>query len=147
MINMQAYTSADRNFREAVRCALEIAYERDDYAEQRDVPFEYALEEVLDELDSSLLIVATDGVGGVFVAGVVYNQTSHHVQGNGAILHIMLGNGLNPNLCRKVLNFIKHGAVATKHSWVQTQRRVAPYTYRAKYFVLRSKHERLQESN
>jgi hypothetical protein len=114
---------------------LRLAYNSNLLPEQKTVDFDYALSIIEEDSEGCVLVVVEDNdcfTLAIFALG----QTSHHIEGEGCTIFTMIGNGTHKTAA-EVMRIIR--AIAKDCSWLQIQRRVAPYTYQGKYYKLKER--------
>lgn len=121
-----------------LRKGLGLGYSTNLVPEQKNVPFEYALEEMRKLVEGCDMIVVHNGLHEYAACCLAYSQTSHHKVGCGTVIQTMVSN--NSTLTRKLLQIVKMLARTNpdKQTWLYLSKRVSAYTYKGQYYELRS---------
>lgn len=117
---------------------LRLTYNYDLIPEQRDVPFEYALQDLHESTEGCSLVVVHNTDDDTFVLCVViFGQTSQHILGYGTLFHVMVGNG-TPQMCLKLVRYVKHLSLRLfpAHEWMNISKRIGRYKYLGTYYKL-----------
>ena len=125
----------EHEYREYIKKVVRMVYVEKLIPEQLDVPEEVTLDKIIRGYKDCVLIALEDTTAGTLLFMLLsLGDESPHVVGGVATCAITVGNTNNPKLGLQFMRIIKRIAKASGHSWLQVHHRIAPYTYRAKYY-------------
>lgn len=118
-----------------IRKAIRMVYADKLIPEQLLIPEEVTVDKILRGYRSCVLIALEDTSNGTLIATLLsLGEESPHVIGDVASCAITVGNTSDSKLVMQFIRTLQRIAKASGHSWLQVHHRLAPYTYRAKYY-------------